>query len=161
MLASHRFTPDVTPFFALSNLAGKKCLVRTNDSSFLNRCIENSLDGTAPAHFRLTVIVDPSLQSYESDPVFRAMEHFVFASFGNDFFGFDVFRREITAVVGLQRARDRHFWNSVLFPIAMGVMCSVIGVVPMHCACLEWEGEGVLIAGVSGAGKSTLSAAMA
>jgi hypothetical protein len=40
-------------------------------------------------------------------------------------------------------------------------MGCVIGVIPMHCACLEWRGEGVLVAGVSGAGKSTLSAAMA
>ena len=36
-----------------------------------------------------------------------------------------------------------------------------MGLVPVHCACLESEGDGLLIAGVSGAGKSTLSVALA
>jgi hypothetical protein len=35
-----------------------------------------------------------------------------------------------------------------------------MGLVPVHCACLELEGDGLLIAGVSGAGKSTLSVAL-
>jgi hypothetical protein len=35
-----------------------------------------------------------------------------------------------------------------------------MGLVPVHCACLELDGDGLLIAGVSGAGKSTLSVAL-
>jgi GTPase SAR1 family protein len=35
-----------------------------------------------------------------------------------------------------------------------------MGLVPVHCACLESDGDGLLIAGVSGVGKSTLSMAL-
>jgi len=35
-----------------------------------------------------------------------------------------------------------------------------MGLVPVHCACLESDGDGLLIAGTSGAGKSTLSVAL-
>jgi hypothetical protein len=35
-----------------------------------------------------------------------------------------------------------------------------MGLVPVHCACMELDGEGLLIAGASGAGKSTLSVAL-
>jgi hypothetical protein len=111
--------------------------------------------------FVLEVFVDDQIKTSSAPPAFRGMNHIVFASLGNDFFCLDLLRKQISGVVGAETAADANFWNRVLLPIAIGVMGCVIGVIPMHCACLEWRGEGVLVAGVSGAGKSTLSAAMA
>jgi len=65
------------------------------------------------------------------------------------------------AVVSDETASDRAFWNTVLIPIAMGVIGPSLGLAPMHSACLELGGRGMLVAGVSGAGKSTLAAALA
>ncbi len=58
-------------------------------------------------------------------------------------------------------ARDPHFWNAQLLPITIGLLGTTVGVAPLHCACLDRNGEGLLIAGKSGAGKSTLTAALA
>jgi len=106
------------------------------------------------------VLVDDRLRRSDEAPVYRGMDHVVFATFGSDFFGFDLLRKEIAAVVSSETASDEKFWNRVLLPIAIGVMGCFIGVVPLHSACLERDGVGVLIAGPSGAGKSTLAAAM-
>ena len=46
-------------------------------------------------------------------------------------------------------------------PIAMGVLGPAVGVVPVHAACLTFDGWEMFIAGDSGAGKSTLSVALA
>jgi hypothetical protein len=109
----------------------------------------------------LEVFVDGQLKTSPASAVFRGMDHVVFASFGADLFCFDLLRKRISGVVSAETAAESNFWNRVLLPIAIGVMGCVIGVIPMHCACLDWRGEGLLVAGVSGAGKSTLSAAMA
>jgi hypothetical protein len=76
-------------------------------------------------------------------------------------FVFDILRRTLSASISVGVARDYHFWKEKLIPITLGVLGSAIGLVPMHCACLESNGDGLLIAGVSGAGKSTLSVALA
>ncbi|HEX6881068.1 MAG TPA: hypothetical protein VF135_11935 [Terriglobales bacterium] len=67
----------------------------------------------------------------------------------------------ILASVSEETAADEGFWNTVVLPIAMGVLGPTMGVAPLHCACLEMNGHGLLIAGISGAGKSTLSTALA
>ncbi len=74
---------------------------------------------------------------------------------------FDLLARKISAAVAEGTARDSDFWNAVLIPIAMGVMGPSLGLAPMHSACLEVGGRGMLVAGVSGAGKSTLASALA
>jgi hypothetical protein len=115
---------------------------------------------TAAPDFSLDVLVDDNRNTSGSSPAFRGIGPFVMASFGSDHFGFDLRRRRVAGVVSGQTANDGNFWNNVLLPIAVGVMGCAIGVVPMHCACLEWNREGILVAGLSGAGKSTLAAAM-
>jgi hypothetical protein len=95
-------------------------------------------------------------------PQFRGMHHLVVASFGiANVFVFDLLRRHVGARVSSTLAADRHFWRQKMLPIMAGVMGASNGVLPMHAACLAFEGSGLLVAGRSGAGKSTLSAAMA
>ena len=95
------------------------------------------------------------------EPHFRGLHHVVTASFGrSNVFVFDILRRTLSASVSAAVARDDRFWKEKLIPITLGVLGSAMGLVPVHCACLELDGDGLLIAGVSGAGKSTLSVAL-
>jgi hypothetical protein len=73
---------------------------------------------------------------------------------------FEFLRRNLSARVSGAVARDYRFWKEKLIPITLGVLGAAMGLVPVHCACLELDGDGLLIAGVSGAGKSTLSVAL-
>jgi hypothetical protein len=75
-------------------------------------------------------------------------------------FLFDILRRTLSANVSAAVAQDYRFWKEKLIPITLGVLGSAMGLVPVHCACLELDGDGLLIAGASGAGKSTLSVAL-
>jgi hypothetical protein len=111
----------------------------------------------------MEVLVDSSINH---DPWakahFRGLRHLVFASFGTqEVFTFDLLRRRVIGAVSLTTASDSSFWNTRLLPIVVGVMGTTVGVVPLHSACLDRDGKGLLIAGLSGAGKSTLSVALA
>ncbi len=112
--------------------------------------------------FRMRITVDESSSEGVGEAHFRGLHHVVVASFGrSNVFVFDVLRRTVSANVSRVVARDHRFWKEKLIPIALGVLGSAMGLVPVHCACLESDGDGLLIAGVSGAGKSTLSVALA
>jgi hypothetical protein len=58
-------------------------------------------------------------------------------------------------------AADSAYWERVIFPTLVGLASDALGVTVIHCACVERDGAGLLLAGESGAGKSTLSLAMA
>jgi energy-coupling factor transporter ATP-binding protein EcfA2 len=77
------------------------------------------------------------------------------------FLAYDLLRKRVHAVLSSAAALDSSFWNTLLLPITIGVLGTTVGVAPIHCACLERNGSGLLVAGVSGAGKSTLTAALA
>jgi hypothetical protein len=86
----------------------------------------------------------------------------MFATFHSvESFVFDLRALRIIAAVSDETAQDVAFWTTVLIPIAMGVLGPMLGLSPMHSACLEINGHGLLLAGVSGAGKSTLATALA
>jgi len=109
----------------------------------------------------MRVVVDESSDEVAGEPHFRGLHHVVTASFGrSNVFVFDILRRTLSASVSAAIARDESFWKEKLIPITLGVLGSAMGLVPVHCACLELDGDGLLIAGVSGAGKSTLSVAL-
>src|SRR5258705_1704626 len=109
----------------------------------------------------MRVVVDESSDEAVGEPNFRGLHHVVMASFGrSNVFVFDILRRTLSATVSVAVARDDRFWKEKLIPITLGVLGSAMGLVPVHCACLELDGEGLLIAGASGAGKSTLSVAL-
>jgi hypothetical protein len=143
--------------------AGAACELRTN-SSELARMLEGlsiSKGGTVLAGVKMRVVVDESSAEAAGEPHFRGLHHVVTASFGSsNVFVFDILRRTLSAGVSAAVARDGRFWKEKLIPITLGVLGSAIGLVPVHCACLELDGDGLLIAGVSGAGKSTLSVAL-
>jgi hypothetical protein len=143
--------------------AGAACDLRT-DSLELAMVLEGlsiSTGDTVSSGFDMRVIVDESSDEAAGEPHFRGMHHVVTASFGrSNVFVFDILRRALSAGVSAAIARDDRFWKEKLIPITLGVLGSAMGLVPVHCACLELDGDGLLIAGVSGAGKSTLSVAL-
>jgi hypothetical protein len=143
--------------------AGAACDLRTN-SSELARALEGlsiPTGDTVANGFKMRIVVAESSDIAAGEPHFRGLHHVVTASFGrSNVFVFDILRRTLSASVSAAVARDGRFWKEKLIPITLGVLGSAIGLVPVHCACLELDGDGLLIAGVSGAGKSTLSVAL-
>jgi hypothetical protein len=144
--------------------AGAACDLHTN-SFQLARVLKGlsiTLAGAVPIGFNMrVVVVDESSDAAAREPHFRGLHHVVTASFGrSNVFVFDILRRTLSASVSEAIAGDERFWKEKLIPITLGVLGSALGLVPVHCACLELNGEGLLIAGVSGAGKSTLSVAL-
>jgi len=113
----------------------------------------------------MDVLLDPSLpgdRDVKTQTHFRGLHHFVFATIGtHELFTFDLLRRRVVGAVSTASAGDPLFWNSHWLPITVGVMGTTVGVVPLHSACLERNGQGLLLAGLSGVGKSTLSVALA
>jgi len=143
--------------------AGAACYLRTN-SFQLARVLKGlsiSADDAVPSGYDMRVVVDEASNETAGGPHFRGLHHVVIASFGgSNVFVFDILRRTVSARVSAAIARDSRFWSEKLIPITLGVLGSAMGLVPVHCACLELQGDGLLIAGVSGAGKSTLSVAL-
>jgi hypothetical protein len=143
--------------------AGAACYLRTNSSQLAGvlKDLSISTSDAVPSGFDMHVVVDESSEKAVGEPHFRGLHHLVTASFGSaNVFVFDILRRTITARVSEPTARDYRFWKEKLIPITLGVLGAAMGLVPVHCACLELQGEGLLIAGISGAGKSTLSVAL-
>jgi hypothetical protein len=140
--------------------AGAACDLRTN-SLELARALEHlSLSSADPeaSGFGMRVVVDESSYETVGEPHFRGLHHVVTAFFGrSNVFVFDILRRTVSASVSATVARDDRFWKETLIPLTLGVLGCAMGLVPVHCACLESDGDGLLIAGLSGAGKSTLS----
>jgi hypothetical protein len=159
------FSIDQTALPYSRNLcfAGAACELRTN-SSQLARVLESlsiSTDNAVPSGFSMRVFVEEASDAAAGEPHFRGLHHVVTASFGSsNLFVFDILRRTLNARVSAAIVRDERFWKEKLIPITLGVLGSAMGLVPVHCACLELDGEGLLIAGASGAGKSTLSVAL-
>jgi hypothetical protein len=145
------------------HLAGTVCEVETNYRRLgltLRHWTVADREVEVTGKFGMQILVSACTTGSER-PHFRGLNHVVVASFGHaNVFVFDLLRRRIVARVSERVACDPRFWNERLLPVAVGVFGSTVGVVPVHCACLCLEGEGVLVAGISGAGKSTLSAAL-
>jgi hypothetical protein len=148
----------------IMEIAGVSCSIRTNSLELVS-----TLCSCPPKHrkhdavgFSMQVVVSHCKDDCVTPPHFRGLEHIVIATFGgSNIFMFDLIRREISAIVSAQLAGTGAFWADTLFPIAAGVLGSAIGILPLHAACLEAGGNGILIAGASGAGKSTLAVALA
>ena len=143
--------------------AGAVCDLSTN-SPDLTRVLERlsiSSDDSEIAGFNMRVIVDESSCEAVGEPHFRGLHHVVTACFGrSNVFVFDILRRTLSGSISAVVAQDDRFWKEKLIPITLGVLGSAMGLVPVHCACMEFDGDGLLIVGESGAGKSTLSVAL-
>jgi hypothetical protein len=144
-------------------IAGTTCVVETNCPQLGYGLCDWELPVLETADvggFSMQILVIDGDETPDH-PHFRGLHHLVIASFGHaNVFVFDLLRRHIAACVSERVSRDPQFWNQLLLPIAVGVIGPTVGVVPIHCACLSLNGEGLLVAGASGAGKSTLTAAL-
>ena len=155
--------PAILPYAKELCFAGVVCDLITNSfelRALLSQLsqVENSQTG---CRFSMRILVNESSLEPIEEPHFRGLRHVVTASFGaGNIFIFDVLRGTLSASISRAAAKDFRFWREKLIPISLGVLGAAMGLVPMHCACLEWSGDGLLIAGSSGAGKSTLSVAL-
>lgn len=160
--AFHRMT---LPFHTEFPLAGARCLLSTNSHNLLRHSVPwQSVQTSVEAHsLRMEIIEDPSAsQETPLLPHFRGLRHLVFAILEpKSFLSFDLLRKCMMGVLSPASARDPHFWNAQLLPMTIGLLGTTVGVAPLHCACLDRTGSGLLVAGESGAGKSTLTAALA
>jgi hypothetical protein len=146
-------------------IAGTCCHLSTNSHDILRAagsCLPIRKQSDAQS-FEMNIIVDARLGSTSEHPAhFRGLRHLVFAILPpRSFLTYDLLRRRVCGVLSSAAASDDSFWNRLLLPITLGVLGTNLGVAPLHCACLERNGSGFLVAGASGTGKSTLAAALA
>lgn len=158
------FDQKALPFRTNCVIAGVPCLVSTNSYDVL-RVTTNSLPAatsTFRPSFEMQILVDATLDGRsEHSAYFRGRRHLVFALLPpRSFVTYDLLRKRVHAALSVAAASDREFWHSLFLPITIGVLGTTVGVAPLHCACLDDNGSGVLVAGVSGAGKSTLATAL-
>ena len=158
------FDQEALPFRTNRVIAGVSCLVSTNSYDVLR--VTANLQAAATSNFRpsfeMQILVDATLDGFsEHSAYFRGRRHLVFALLPpRSFVTYDLLRKRVHAALSVAAAKDREFWHSLLLPITIGVLGTTVGVAPLHCACLDDNGSGVLVAGVSGAGKSTLATAL-
>ena len=118
--------------------------------------------GATDATMRLWV--DPSARSGPPWPPahFRGLDHLVYAAFDSqNTVLVDLRERLAIGRLSAAMAADRAYLRRVVFPTLFGIFTDVIAVAPLHCACVEHAGQGLLLTGASGSGKSTLSLALA
>jgi hypothetical protein len=95
-------------------------------------------------------------------PYFRGLSHLVFGAFDSEnAMLVDLRRRRAIGRFSPAMAADHVYWRRVIFPTLFGIFSQTVGITALHCACVEREGRGLLLAGLSGSGKSTLSLALA
>ena len=157
------FNPSALPLRAVLLSAGVNCILFTNSSRILDSL--STFITTGPSSDRsleLEVFVDPTLKRVPDAPIyFRGLRHLVFAILSpGETFVFDLLRRRITGVVSAETARDKSFWATRMVPLILGFMGITVGLVPLHCACLDLDGDGLLLGGVSLSGKSTLAVSL-
>ena len=155
------------PLHADLLIAGAHCALATNSEEILSatsrwHCSDRPrTDRTLD----LELLLDPTLpgdRDVKTQTHFRGLHHLVFATIGlHEIFTFDLARRRVIGAVSETSASDANFWNDHWLPITIGLMGTTVGVTPLHSACLDYNGRGLLLAGSSGAGKSTLTVALA
>ena len=147
--------------------AGAVCSVSTNSKLILAAARDSfapltGLPGVVDARMRLWV--DPSLRSGPPwpRPHFRGLDHLVLAAFDSENMVLvDLRERRASGRLSPAMAADRGYLWRAVFPALFGIFTYTIPVAPLHCACVERAGRGLLLTGASGSGKSTLSLALA
>jgi hypothetical protein len=163
--ATFVFDRTTLPFRTEFFLAGTRCLLSTNSHHILRLSVpwQSAQVPSGEPSFAMKIMeIAPCTLDAPVLPHFRGLGHLVFAQFGaKGFVNFDLLGKRAIGLLSSAAARDSHFWNTQLLPITIGLLGTTVGVAPLHCACLDRRGNGLLIAGDSGAGKSTLTAALA
>lgn len=152
------------PLQTAFEIAGARCVVSTNSAAILaqlSRWPAVASAGERDFHVSVLELAEADSADDFREMHFRGMKHFVFALFGEDTrFVLDLRRRHVAGMVSPAAARNPNFWHGTFFPIVIGILGATFGLVPLHCACLGLDGQGLLIAGNAGAGKSTLALAL-
>jgi hypothetical protein len=147
--------------------AGALCCVSTDSEAILAAARESFIPVAAPQSredLGLHLWVDPTAQGRPPWPpaYFRGLSHLVFGAFdAENTVLVDLRQRRAIGRFSPAMAADREYLRRVIFPALFGILSQTVGVTPLHCACLERGGRGLLLAGNSGSGKSTLSVALA
>jgi hypothetical protein len=163
----HLINRAVLPLHADLLIAGAHCALASNSEEILAATSRWHCSSRPRSNrtFDLELLLDRSLpcdRDVKMQTHFRGMHHLVFATIGShELFTFDLARRRVIGAVSQTSATDANFWNRHWLPITIGVMGTTVGVTPLHSACLDHNGRGLLLAGNSGAGKSTLTVALA
>lgn len=153
--------PDL-PIHGHFSAAGSRWSVRSNSLALLQAVTETfpRLNHRGRVALTVDIYVDQKAgtQPLWSVPQFRGRDHLVFADYGPDACMLaDLQGRHVIGRFAPATAHDISYWKRIVLPILLGITAPVVGVTALHCACLQYKGEGLLITGESGAGKSTLS----
>ena len=146
---------------------GCACSVTTNSEKILEAARQSFMSVALPsssAEVELRLWVDGAVRDSPpwGAPYFRGLSHLVFAAFGSESSVLvDLRRHRMVGRVSSALAADSDYWRKVIFPALFGIVSPTVGLAGLHCACVEREGRGLLLAGESGSGKSTLSLALA
>src|SRR5215468_4353287 len=157
-----------TPLRASYLAAGIDLSIETNVAGILDIAqdsFEQNRDTLGKKEdIRLRLWVDETNRSDErrTKPYFRGLGHLVFAGLDEkNSLLINLRDRSAAGRFTPQLANDSQFWKTILFPSLLTIFGPTVGVTPLHCACVSWNGSGLLLAGGSGSGKSTLSLALA
>lgn len=148
-------------------IAGAAAEIRTNSESILSvarECFPTLLPQPSVPELRLRFWVDPSGTSQPPWPIpyFRGLGRLVFGGFDCESSVIaDLVSRRVSGRFSPALAADRTYWKRVVFPRLITAVGPAIGVTELHCACLAWNGCGLVLFGAPGAGKSTLALALA
>jgi hypothetical protein len=148
-------------------VAGAVCEIRTNSESILTAARECFPCPDAPQpvvdlHMRFWVDPDGTAQPPWPNPYFRGLGHLVFGGFDcQSSVLVDLASRRVIGRVSPALASDSGYWKTVIFPRLITAVGSAIGLTELHCGCVAWNGDGLVLWGPSGGGKSTLTLALA
>ena len=146
----------------LFSAAGSRWSIRSNCADVLQAVAETfpSLNRHGRVNLNVDIYVDSAAGARPlwSVPQFRGRDHLVFADYGpNDCMLADLRTAHVIGRFSPPTAQNSKYWKRIVLPILLGVAGPVAGITALHCACLHYKGEGLLITGESGAGKSTLA----
>lgn len=156
-----------TPLRESYLVIGTRFAIATNSEEILTVARNSYRQATETESFPVLTMrlwVDPAARSSPPwpQPYFRGLSHLVYAGFDHEnSLLLDLRGRRIVGRFSQSMAQDRAYWQRVVFPAIVGLASEALNVPVLHCACVERDGMGLLLAGESGAGKSTLSLAMA
>ena len=148
-------------------MAGVVGSISTNSQEILaaaeaSFCPVEDAHANPQMHWRLWADPDSTTQPPWPKPIFRGLDHLIFAGLdAQSSIMIDLKRRRAIGRLSPALAADQGRWKSMIFPNLLTLMGPAIGVTGLHCACVVREGAGLLLTGKSGAGKSTLTLAMA
>jgi DNA polymerase III delta prime subunit len=147
-------------------MAGVPSRFRTNSEAILGHADRLFLRLPSPSldpglTLRLWVSREDTPSFADPKPCYRGLGQFVFAGFeGDNFLIVDLARRLVAGRFSPRFAGDEATWRKIVFPVLLAMAAPSVGASVLHCASVERDQRGLILAGPSGSGKSTLSLAL-